>query len=83
MDRSKCSHKQLLPATLLSLCAEGSPIARRQLRVVNQVYDGPYYNLTISNSTCNGTDIYNLYTGDGSFTDGWPSIEQWASFDYL
>lgn len=35
------------------------------------------------NSTANGTDTYITYSGDGSLAQGWPSISQWASFDYL
>lgn len=81
---SKYSHKQL-PAALLSVCVTGSPVARHQRRAVGEVFDGPPSNTTGTNSTCYGIGIdgYNLYTGDGSPTDGWPTIGQWATYDYL
>lgn len=28
-------------------------------------------------------DNYKVYQGDGSVADGWPSIEQWVSWDYM
>jgi hypothetical protein len=28
-------------------------------------------------------DVYTIHTGNGSSDDGWPSIDQWASFNYL
>lgn len=28
-----------------------------------------------------GTDLYKMYTGDGSATTGWPTKDQWVSFE--
>lgn len=30
-----------------------------------------------------GADTYKLYSGDGSINDGWPTAENWASFDSM
>ena len=30
-----------------------------------------------------GTTTYTYYTGDGSTTDGWPAVDDWASFSNL
>jgi hypothetical protein len=29
----------------------------------------------------NGVDQYIMYTGDGSYADGWPKRENWVTFD--
>lgn len=34
-------------------------------------------------TTFSPSDVYHTYLGDGSVTDGWPSMNQWLNFTYL
>ncbi|KAK3111912.1 hypothetical protein LTR53_012366 [Teratosphaeriaceae sp. CCFEE 6253] len=36
-----------------------------------------------ASSTSTSSDVYRLYTGDGSIADGWPAQSQWVDFDAM
>nr|POE65960.1 hypothetical protein CFP56_57650 [Quercus suber] len=45
--------------------------------------DSLTFTAALPTGTASGVDVYQTYTGNGSVAAGWPSMDQWVSFDYM